>query len=184
MAKLALANGETVPVTTHCVDRFWERAAGGCTNFRAALARLWLLADQIEAMSITVDASNRGYRNVDEDQLVALWQIRDQTDAAYQQKTGQQFVLLTVPTLDGQAIEDFGIMPVEAMALGTPVVVNSVGGASESVVDGVTGVTVVVTPSPTATRCASVGCTDVASQHIYALGILRASFCIFLLPLD
>lgn len=29
-------------------------------------------------------------------------------------------------------IEDFGIMPVEAMALGTPVVVNRIGGASES----------------------------------------------------
>jgi glycosyltransferase involved in cell wall biosynthesis len=39
------------------------------------------------------------------------------------------------------SVEDFGILPVEAMALGTPVVVNSVGGASESVVDGVTGVT-------------------------------------------
>lgn len=31
------------------------------------------------------------------------------------------------------AIEDFGIMPVEAMALGTPVVVNRLGGAAESV---------------------------------------------------
>jgi len=30
-------------------------------------------------------------------------------------------------------VEDFGIMPVEAMILGTPVVVNSVGGAKESV---------------------------------------------------
>lgn len=30
-------------------------------------------------------------------------------------------------------IEDFGIMPVEAMALGTPTVVNAVGGAAESV---------------------------------------------------
>lgn len=38
------------------------------------------------------------------------------------------------------AIEDFGIMPVEAMAAGAPVLVNALGGASESVLDGVTGV--------------------------------------------
>ena len=37
------------------------------------------------------------------------------------------------------AIEDFGIMPVEAMAAGAPVVAQAVGGAAESVVDGVTG---------------------------------------------
>ena len=37
------------------------------------------------------------------------------------------------------AIEDFGIMPVEAMALGTPVVVQAIGGGSETVMDGLTG---------------------------------------------
>lgn len=37
------------------------------------------------------------------------------------------------------AIEDFGIMPVEAMAVGTPVIVGSVGGALETVLPGVTG---------------------------------------------
>ncbi|MFT2816898.1 glycosyltransferase [Leifsonia sp. A12D58] len=37
------------------------------------------------------------------------------------------------------SIEDFGIMPVEAMATGTPVIANAIGGASESVVHGVTG---------------------------------------------
>ncbi|MBG6056996.1 glycosyltransferase involved in cell wall biosynthesis [Cryobacterium sp. MP_M3] len=37
------------------------------------------------------------------------------------------------------AIEDFGIMPVEAMAAGTPVVANRVGGAAETVQHGVTG---------------------------------------------
>lgn len=36
-------------------------------------------------------------------------------------------------------IEDFGIIPVEAMAAGTPVLVNATGGAVESVVDGTTG---------------------------------------------
>lgn len=37
------------------------------------------------------------------------------------------------------SIEDFGIVPVEAMASGTPVIANAVGGAAETVVDGVTG---------------------------------------------
>ncbi|MCI0139975.1 glycosyltransferase [Arthrobacter bambusae] len=36
-------------------------------------------------------------------------------------------------------IEDFGIMPVEAMAAGAPVIANSQGGAAETVVHGVTG---------------------------------------------
>jgi len=36
--------------------------------------------------------------------------------------------------------EDFGIVPVEAMASGTPVIAFDSGGASESLIDGVTGV--------------------------------------------
>lgn len=36
-------------------------------------------------------------------------------------------------------VEDFGIMPVEAMAAGAPVVANIEGGAAESVIDGTTG---------------------------------------------
>lgn len=36
-------------------------------------------------------------------------------------------------------VEDFGIMPVEAMAAGGKVLANRTGGAAESVVDGVTG---------------------------------------------
>ncbi|MGK2876975.1 MAG: glycosyltransferase [Solirubrobacterales bacterium] len=38
------------------------------------------------------------------------------------------------------AVEDFGMMPVEAMASGTPVIALNRGGAAESVVDGSTGV--------------------------------------------
>lgn len=37
------------------------------------------------------------------------------------------------------AVEDFGILPVEAMAAGTPVLSSARGGVTESVLDGVTG---------------------------------------------
>lgn len=37
------------------------------------------------------------------------------------------------------AIEDFGIVPVEAMAAGRPVIANAVGGAAESIIHGRTG---------------------------------------------
>ena len=37
-------------------------------------------------------------------------------------------------------VEDFGIMPVEAMALGTPVVANALGGSAETVSEGVSGI--------------------------------------------
>ena len=37
-------------------------------------------------------------------------------------------------------VEDFGIMPVEAMALGTPVVASATGGSAETVTEGLSGV--------------------------------------------
>ena len=37
-------------------------------------------------------------------------------------------------------VEDFGIMPIEAMALGTPVAANRIGGSAETVGSGVSGV--------------------------------------------
>jgi len=42
-------------------------------------------------------------------------------------------------TLVFPAVEDFGIVPVEAMAAGTPVVANAVGGTAESILHGTTG---------------------------------------------
>lgn len=59
------------------------------------------------------------------------------------------------------AIEDFGIMPVEAMASGTPVIARTVGGASETVVDGVSGA-LIEDFSPTSVRQAfdTVGSLD------------------------
>lgn len=40
------------------------------------------------------------------------------------------------------AVEDFGMMPVEAMAAGVPVIANATGGARESITPGVSGVLV------------------------------------------
>jgi len=38
------------------------------------------------------------------------------------------------------AVEDFGIVPVEAQSCGTPVIALNIGGTAETVIDGVTGV--------------------------------------------
>ncbi|WP_157876081.1 hypothetical protein [Peterkaempfera griseoplana] len=42
------------------------------------------LAQQIEAMSITIDVSTKGYQNVEETRVAELWKIRDRTEAAQQ----------------------------------------------------------------------------------------------------
>lgn len=68
-------------------------------------------------------------------------------------------------------IEDFGIMPVEAMAAGTPVIARDVGGASETVLDGATGALIPeFTPTEmkkaveTASRISSETCTARAAE--------------------
>lgn len=67
------------------------------------------------------------------------WRTDEEVRALYR---GARAVLLT-----GE--EDFGIVPVEAMACGTPVVALAAGGALETVVDGVTG-RLVAAPDPSA----------------------------------
>lgn len=59
----------------------------------------------------------------------------DQPSTALLNQLYRRAMVLVFP-----AVEDFGIMPVEAMASGTPVIANVIGGASESVQHKVTGV--------------------------------------------
>jgi len=47
VGRVTLPDGTVFLVTTHCVDRFWERAAVGCVRFRDALARLGVLCAQV-----------------------------------------------------------------------------------------------------------------------------------------
>lgn len=58
----------------------------------------------------------------------------DRSDSRYEQLLADAIAFL----FPGE--EDFGIMPVEAMAAGVPVIAYGVGGALDTVVDGVTGV--------------------------------------------
>lgn len=73
------------------------------------------------------------------------WQGRHELAALYQQALAVVF-----PSED-----DFGLVPVESMACGTPAVALRAGGASETVVDGVTGV-FFDEPTPAALRRALV----------------------------
>ena len=62
-------------------------------------------------------------------------------------------------------LEDFGIMPVEAMAAGTPVLSNLVGGTSETVVNGVTGAHVSWECGPSELRRAAEAAMRVAPER-------------------
>lgn len=64
-------------------------------------------------------------------------------------------------------IEDFGIVAVEAMAAGTPVMANRVGGAGESVQEGVGGA-LFDPESPSETRAAADACAALDSRAVAA----------------
>lgn len=76
-------------------------------------------------------------------------------------------------------VEDFGIVPIEAMASGTPVIANAVGGAAESVVDGQTGALVREWSSPDEIRSAVARARDsnadvvVSRAREFGLGVFQ-----------
>lgn len=74
-------------------------------------------------------------------------------------------------------IEDFGIMPVEAMAAGAPVIANNAGGASESVIHGQTGLLVhEMTPQNVAVAISQVAGMDKAGIRLHATNFSRERF--------
>lgn len=67
-ARATVPTGEKLRITTHCVDRFWERAAVGCTTFRAARARLVQLVETVGE----VQPSRPGWTQVADGSWLAL----------------------------------------------------------------------------------------------------------------
>ncbi|MFW7414193.1 glycosyltransferase [Demequina sp. SO4-18] len=75
------------------------------------------------------------------------------------------------------AIEDFGIMPVEAMAAGTPVVAQRIGGAAESVVPGVSGaLTTFASDAEIAQAVSAAMAVERSAARAHALRFSRARF--------
>ncbi|WP_062201924.1 glycosyltransferase [Demequina salsinemoris] len=75
------------------------------------------------------------------------------------------------------AVEDFGIMPVEAMAAGAPVVARDVGGTAESVVPGVTGaLTQFESPGAIAEAVRTAMATSVESRRAHARSFSQSRF--------
>jgi glycosyltransferase involved in cell wall biosynthesis len=64
------------------------------------------------------------------------------------------------------AVEDFGIMPVEAMAAGAPVLAQADGGAAESVVPGVTGALIRFTDAAEMREGAAVAMATAAADRL------------------
>lgn len=76
-----------------------------------ALSPAWALAREVPPL--------RAHVNDTADMLPADAEARlEQRLSAYEQRTEQQFALLTIDTLDGDALEDFSLRVVEAWKLG------------------------------------------------------------------
>ncbi|WP_084126833.1 glycosyltransferase [Demequina sp. NBRC 110054] len=75
------------------------------------------------------------------------------------------------------AVEDFGIMPVEAMAAGAPVVARDVGGTAESVVPGMTGaLTSFESPSAVAAAVEKAMATSAEDRRAHAQRFSQSRF--------
>ena len=119
------------------IDSLPETFILGASRF-VSYKRLDLVIAAGEASDVPVVLAGAGpeesrLRDLAQTARVPVVFIRSPSDALLYALYSRALVYIFPP------VEDFGIMPVEAMAAGARVIVNTIGGAKESVADGITG---------------------------------------------
>jgi glycosyltransferase involved in cell wall biosynthesis len=102
---------------------------------QVAYKRLDLAVDAFNDLGLTLKVAGTG-------EELAVQQPRSKKNIEYLGRVSDEELpglLAGAKAFIFPAEEDFGIAPVEAMAAGRPVIAYGVGGATETVVDGVTG---------------------------------------------
>lgn len=128
------------PIEAEILSRLPDRFVLGASRF-VSYKRLDLVVRAGEAAGLPVVLAGDGPQRADLGALAAAAAVPvvfvDRPSSALLYALYEAAAVYVFPP-----VEDFGMMPVEAMAAGAPVIANAVGGARESVQPGVNGVLV------------------------------------------